>query len=110
MGLFDLIWKAAKVVWNFIVKVVVTVCDYVQNICRYFRDASRQAILRRKKNVLAVAVKKHLDDGNYNVINCLFDEEKRKVVDPEDMEIVTAENLDEETKAKFGRNDVLVLS
>lgn len=109
MFLFDLIWEAAKAVWNYIVKIVVAVCDYVKNICRYFREAARQGRLR-DPGVIAVAVRKHLDDGNFNVITCLFDEEEQKVIDPEDMEIITAERLDDETNNKFGKNDVLVLS
>jgi len=109
MSLFDVIWQAAKAVWNFIVKIVVAVCGYVQNICKYFRDYARQERLK-DPDVVAVSVRKHLDNGDYNVINCLYDEAEAKVVDPEDMEVITADSLDEETMARFGKHDVLVLS
>jgi len=109
MSLFDVIWRAAKAVWDFIVKIVVSVCGYVKNICRYFSDRARRDRLE-DPDIIAVAIRKHLDDGSYNVVNCLFDKEDQRVVDPNDMEVITADALDEETMARFGKHDVLVLS
>lgn len=113
MGVYDFfgaIWEMLKAAWDWIVQLVVKIISFVRNIVAFFKDRRRLERLRREKQLLAVAVKENLQNGNVNVINCLFDEDTCEVVDmEEDAQIMKAEDMDQQTRTNFGDKDMLVL-
>lgn len=110
MSLIEIIKAALKAVWNFIKKIVLKVVNWFKNIYAFFKDRQRIAILKENKNAIAVAIKEKLEKGDYQVINCLFDKEKNEIINEErDALIMTAEDLDKETKEKFKNKEMIVL-
>lgn len=99
-----------KTVWEFIKKIFVPVLNFVKNIVSFFKQPDRLEKLKQDEKKLAIAIKENLDNGNYNVINCIFDEETNEVVDYSvDSEVVNTESLDSETSNNFGDKDMIVL-
>ena len=108
--MFEIIKSLLMEVWELIKKIVVAIISFVSNIVSFFKEPSRLRKLQENQNRIAVAIKEKLDKGDYQVINCLFDKQENKLVDPEeDAEVITAEQLDAETKRAFGRKSMLLL-
>ena len=98
--IFKEAWKYAKRIW---VKIV----NFFKNIVAWFKNKDRIKKLQEDKNKTAVIIKEKLDNGDYNVCNCLFDTETNTL---DDSEIIQAENLDNDTKNKFGNQDMIILT
>ena len=97
-------------VWDLIKKIFVAVVRFVQNIVSFFRDPSRLRKLQEDQNRIAVSIKEKLDNGDYQVVNCLYDKADERLVSPEtDCEAVTSQQLDKTTKDAFGDKDMLVV-
>lgn len=75
---FKAIWENLKKLYK-IVKILII--KFVQNILEYFKDPDRLKKMAENKNIIAVAIKENLDNGNFNVINCLYDKKTETVVD-----------------------------
>ena len=55
-------------------------------------------------------MKEKLDNGNFNVINCLFDGNAKEILDYENHAlIIETESLDAQTISSFGSKDMIVL-
>lgn len=105
----ELIKSLLAEVWELIKKIVVIIFSFVTNIVSFFRDPSRLRKLQENQNRIAVAIKEKLENGDYQVVNCLYDKEETKLVDPEeDAEVITSGELDAETKHAFGKKDMIV--
>ncbi|MEL3908315.1 MAG: hypothetical protein P1P64_04800 [Treponemataceae bacterium] len=97
-------------VWDYIKRIVVGILNFTRNIVKFFKDPSRLQKLQKDRDLLAIAVKENLENGEYNVVNCLFDKATSQIVDmDEDALGIEAEELDAETEAHFGDKDMLVL-
>lgn len=97
-------------IWEFIKKIFVKVLNFLTNIKNFFMNPQRLKKLRQDSNLRAISIKENLDNGNFNMVNCLFDKEKEVVVDiQEDAIGITAESLDKETEKAFGNKDMLIL-
>ena len=108
--MFELIKSLLAEVWEWIKKFVVKIISFFSNIVSFFRDRNRLKKLQEDQNRIAVAIKEKLENGDYQVVNCLYDKEETKLVDPEeDTEVITSGQLDAETKKAFGRKNMLVL-
>jgi len=108
--MFEIIFEALKAVWDFIKKIFVKILNFFKNIISWFRDPDRLKKLQEDSNVIAVSIKEKLDNGNYAVINCLFDQENNELVDyTEDAEIIESEQLDKDSIRNFGDKDMIVL-
>ncbi len=108
--MFELIKSLLAPVWEWIKKIIVVIISFFDNIRSFFRDRNRLRKLQESQNRIAVAIKEKLDNGDYQVVNCLYDKADEKLVDPEeDAEVITAEKLDAETKKCFGRKNMVVL-
>ncbi|MBR6588349.1 MAG: hypothetical protein IKK82_13135 [Kiritimatiellae bacterium] len=108
--MFKIIKELLGAFWNLIQKFFVAVCDFARNVRAYFMDSFRRSLLNDgKRRVLAVSIKERLDTGNYQLVHCLYDQDKNTVVDAQDMEVITAEELDSETQRQFGDDDILIL-
>jgi len=108
--MFSLIKELLMKVWNFIKKIFLTLLNFFTNIVSFFRTPSRLAQLQADKDKIAVAIKEKLDNGDYQVVNCLFDKGTNQLVNPAtDAEAISAQNLDSETISNFGTKDMIVL-
>ncbi|MBR6021683.1 MAG: hypothetical protein IK066_04610 [Kiritimatiellae bacterium] len=109
--MLDVIWSLLQQAWEWIKQIWVKICRFVRNIAAWFRDPRRLRKLKEDRANLAVAIKQRLDSGEYQVVNCLFNEERSELVDPEtDAEVINAGDLDDELEDQFGDNDMLVLT
>ena len=109
--MFKIIRELLGAFWDLLQKFVVAVCNFVKNVRAYFMDVARRALLDdEERRVLAVSIKEKLDTGDYQLVHCLFDQDENTVVDAQDMEVVTASELDSETQRQFGDDDMLILN
>lgn len=109
--MFDIIMDALQAVWDYLKKIWVKICSFFGTIVSFFKNPERLRKLKEDRNNVAVAIKEKLDTGEYQVVNCLFNKEEGKLVNPEeDAEIIQAENLDAQTMQNFGDKDMLVLA
>ena len=104
--MLKLIKKALKAVWNSIKKLVLKIISFFKNIVNWFKDPKRVKKVQEDKDVIAVAIKEKLDNGDYNVVNCFFYYDEGELVDfKTDALSVTAGELDNETKKHFDNKD-----
>lgn len=97
--------------WEFIKKIFLKIVNFVTNIVSFFKDPQRLKKLQEDKNRIAISIKENLDNGKFNVINCLYDKTTEEIIDMEtDALGINAESLDEETKQHFGDKDMIVLN
>ncbi|TXJ37679.1 hypothetical protein [Brachyspira aalborgi] len=97
--------------WEFIKKIFLKIVNFVTNIVSFFKDPQRLKKLQEDKNRIAISIKENLDNGKFNVVNCLYDKTTEEIVDMEtDALGINAESLDEETKQHFGDKDMIVLN
>ncbi len=107
--LCDFVSDIIESVKQFVKSIVIHLLSFVKHIVSWFKDPKRLANLRKNKNVIATAVKEHLSNGNYNVVNCLFDKEAGEVIDISDSKLYDAEELDSQTEYNFGDKPMMVL-
>lgn len=108
VALFSAIWDALKklgrIIWA-------KILSFKNNIVKFFRDKRRLAALKKQKELMAVTIKKNLDNGNYNTVNCLFNTATNEVEDYEEDAVgYEVEELDEETERNFNGKDMMILS
>ena len=97
-------------IWDFIKKIFLKVVNWTKNIVGFFMDQQRLKKLQEEKNTIAIVIKEKLENGQYNLVKCLYNKEIDDVVYKEtDAEGIEAESLDEETKQKFGDKDMLII-
>lgn len=118
MGIFDILADSAadffielaRSIWEKIKKILVKILNFLKNIVAFFKDPSRLMMLRQDSNKIAIAIKENLDNGEYQVVNCLFDKSTNELVDYEENAMgISAENLDEQTAQHFGDKAMIVL-
>ncbi|MBQ9337839.1 MAG: hypothetical protein IJS14_11160 [Lentisphaeria bacterium] len=108
--MFESIKSLLAKVWELIKKIVVAIISFVRNIVSFFKDRNRLQKLQEDQNRIAVAIKEKLENGEYQLVNCLFDKQKSELVDPEeDAVVITSGQLDAETLSNFGSKDMIVL-
>lgn len=109
--MFDAIVELLKEVWSFIKKIFLRLVSFVKNIVSFFRDPSRMGKLQADKDKIAVSIKENLDNGEYRVVNCLYDKSTNAIVEPEeDALVMNAEDLDAETSRAFGDKNMIVVN
>ena len=97
--------------WEFIKKIFLKIVNFVTNIVSFFKDPQRLKKLQEDKNRIAISIKENLNNGQYNMLNVLYDKTTEEIVDMEtDALGIDAESLDEETKQHFGDKDMIVLN
>ena len=108
--MFETIKSLLAKVWEWIKKIVVAIISFVSNIISFFRNRSRLRKLQEDQNRIAVAIKEKLENGDYQVVNCLYDKADENLVTPEeDAQVITSAQLDAETQRNFGSKDMIVL-
>lgn len=106
--MLESILEFLKAAWNFVRKYFVKLFDFFSQIRQFFENPRRKGRLE-DLNIIATMIRENLDNGNVRVVDCLYDKARKTVVDVQDMQVVTAEELDEKTKEAFGRNNLLIL-
>jgi hypothetical protein len=98
--------------WQFILKkIAVKVLNFYEHIVAWFKEPARlETIKNNNNNILAISIKEKLDNGKYNVINCLYDKEEERLIDASKHAVVfTADSLDLETLSKFGDKEMILI-
>lgn len=97
--------------WAWIKKIFLKILNFFKNIVSFFRTPNRLETIQKNQNTIAVAIKEKLDNGDYQVCNCLFNKDTTTLVNPEeDAQVITSGNIDEETRQSFGNKDMVVLA
>lgn len=114
MGFFsdlaDRIIRAVKALGDLIKWIWLRIVKFFENIRDFFNKRERLAKLRKNRKLIALSIKQNLANGNYRVVNCLYDEEKDDLSEPEeDTQVITTEELDKETEKQFGNYDMIIL-
>lgn len=110
MSLIDTIKQSLKAIWNFIKRIFEKILNFFKNIAGFFKQPERIKKIQEKPKVLAISIKENLDNGNFNVINCLYDENAREIIDYENHAlIIETESLDAQTISSFGIKDMIIL-
>ena len=100
-----------KAIWNKIKKFFVKVLNFAKNIVSFFKNPKIFNKLVYNDNLMAVSIKEKINDGNFRIVNCLYDEITEDITDIEmDTVGIEAEKLDKETKQQFGNKDMIVLN
>ncbi|WP_346678732.1 hypothetical protein [uncultured Brachyspira sp.] len=100
-----------RAIWDFIKKIVVKIINFFNNIMKFFKNPQRLNKLKQNKNILAISIKDRLENGKYNIVNCLYNKEDDELVDMEtDTLGYEAERLDAETEKQFRNADMIVLN
>lgn len=110
MSLIDTIKQSLKAVWNFIKRIFEKILNFFKNIAGFFKQPERIKKIQENPKVLAISIKENLGNGNFNVINCLYDENAEEIIDYEnDALIIETESLDAQTISSFGIKDMIIL-
>lgn len=84
--------------------------NFARNIKDFFLERGRLKLLQERKELLAVSIKEKLDNGNYGVVNCLYNTDTEEIFDmEEEAQDVESEQLDSETIRNFGDKEMIVL-
>jgi hypothetical protein len=111
MSILESIKSILKSVWNYLKKIYLKIVSFFKNIVSFFKEPNRLKEIKENQNIIAVAIKENLKNGEYTVINCLFDKEKEELVNSEeDTLVINAENLDQDTKNSFGNKEMVILN
>lgn len=100
-----MLWEPLKQLGKWLLKKIL---NFAKNIRDFFRERRRMKLLQERKELLAVSVKEKLDNGNYGVVNCLYDTDAEEVFE-EEAQDVEAEQLDDVTIRNFGDKEMIVL-
>lgn len=117
----EFIFSVLKGVWGTVKKFFVRLFEYGKYVIDYFSTRKRDQKYNNP-SVLAAVVKVRLDEGEYNtvtclglekdkyhVVSCFYDQSKGEVVDAQDIQYVSADELDEETENEFNGKELLIL-
>lgn len=106
-------WEFAKEIIGkiaqFVRALVIHLLSFVKHIVNWFKDPKRLANLRNNKDIIAVSLKENLDNGNFNVVDCLYNKATEEVVDISDSALYEAEDLDSKAENAFGDKPMVVL-
>lgn len=105
ISFFKKVWEALKQLGKWLKEKIL---NFARNIRDFFLERSRKELLRKRKDLLAVSIKERLGNGNYGVVNCLYDTDAEEVFE-EEAQDVEAEQLDDETIRNFGDKEMIVL-
>ncbi|MWV61530.1 hypothetical protein DCO58_09070 [Helicobacter saguini] len=113
-GLFDSAKSWLEKIWVWCKKIFLSVVNFTKNIVDFFKNPQRLKQLENDKNVIAVSIKEKLGNGDFKVVNCLFNKNKGEIVGEETQSNENAlgietQSLDSETQKHFGDKDMIVL-
>ena len=104
--MFEFIKRALRAVWNTLKKIVLKILNFFKNIVSWFRDPRKLEKLKEDKDQIAVVIKEKLANGDYEVINVLYNKNDNTVTDAE---VMSTGDIDQETRNNFKDKDMLIL-
>lgn len=105
-SIFSSIWQSLKQIGKVIKILFLT----FKNIIMFFKDPGRLTKLRENRNLLAICLKERQSNGEYNVVECLYDEQTEEIVGAQYHSLgISTHNLDNVTKQNFGNKDMIIL-
>ncbi|CCB80112.1 hypothetical protein HBZC1_11260 [Helicobacter bizzozeronii CIII-1] len=107
MGFIDNVLDFFRSVWEWVKRIWTRILNFFKNIVAWFKDPNRLQRLKQNKKVIATSIKERLDNGEYGVVNCLFNTATGEIEG--EAEGIESEQVDEETQRKFGNNEMIVL-
>ncbi|WP_163533536.1 hypothetical protein [Helicobacter suis] len=107
MNIIDNVLDFFRSVWEWVKRIFEHILNFFKNIVDWFRNPSRLRQLQEDKNRIAVSIKEKLGNGNYGVVNCLFNKATEEI---EGEAIgIESEQVDAETQKNFGNKEMIVL-
>lgn len=94
-------------IWDYIKHIALKVVNFFKNIVNYFKN--KESILKNNPDVIAVSIKENLRNGDYNIVNCLYDKEEDDILGYNYAQGIEAEELDAKTRNAFGNKDMIIL-
>ncbi len=55
-------------------------------------------------------MKERIKNGDYAVVNCIFDSETNQVIEIDDSQAIQAESVDQRTEIEFADKDMIIFS
>lgn len=113
IDLFKAAIEFLRSVWDSIKKFWVRIINFAKNIVNWFKTPARLRKLKADSNKIAVAIKENLENGEVNVVKCLYDKSTNTVDDDELQKEgvgIEAYGYDEETANAFGDKPMVILS
>lgn len=107
LWLFEKLWEVLKRLGRWL---RTKILNFAKNIKAFFFEKKQKELLQKKREVIACSIKENLNNGNYGVVNCLYNTETEDVVSMDYATEVEAEQLDAETAGYFGSKDMIVLT
>lgn len=102
--------KLLRSIRQSIKKFFVKVLNFMKNILSFFRNRNRLRKLKEDSDIMAISIKDNLNNGNYHIVNCLYNKELEEITDLEEDTIgIETEQLDNQTKNYFGNKNMIVL-
>ena len=105
----DFFIELAQEIWAFIKRILIKILNFARNIVGFFKNPSRLKKLKEDRNLMAIAIKENLDNGNYKTVNCLFNKATNEVEDYQEALGIESEDIDSETEQAFGDKAMIVL-
>lgn len=111
MGVGDFFIELARGIWDCIDHAFKAILNFAHHIVGFFKNPSRLKKLKEDRNLMAIAIKENLANGNYKTVNCLFNKATNKVEDEDYQEALGIESndIDSETEQTFGDKAMIVL-
>jgi len=107
VDIFEIIKEGVIRLGKAVVKLIMKVAYFIKNILSWFKNPARLKKIKEDKNTIPVVIKQKIKNGDYEVINCLFNEETNEV---EDAQVISSEQLGKETIKNFKDKDMMILS
>lgn len=101
-------------IWDFLVKVAriifKVIIHFKDDIEAWFKERERREKLQQDKDNLAVVLKEKSSSGNHEVINCLYNQRTRTLVDQSrHAQGLEGQSVDSNTQSAFGSKEMIVL-
>ncbi|BCZ19959.1 hypothetical protein NHP190012_16010 [Helicobacter sp. NHP19-012] len=107
MGIIDNVLDFFRSVWAWVQRIWTRILNFFKNIVDWFKSPNRLRQLQVDRNRIAVSIKENLANGDYGVVNCLYNTATGQL-DGEAIG-VESEQVDAETQKNFGNKEMIVL-
>lgn len=102
--MFEFIMMALRYVINNIDKII-QIIRFIIEVLDWLFSEERLKKAQKNQDILLVSLKERLNNGNYNVVNCLFNQASNTIVEST---VIKSKDIDNETKERFRNKDMIV--
>ncbi len=98
-----------KSVLDFIKKIFVKIIEFFRNIVNFVKKLHQKYKYRKGIKMVSVKINDLIKEEEYNIYTGVFNTETGELENyEEDSEIISGENIDEETKKAFGSKELVI--